>query len=171
MPTIPAVRPAAAGLTLVVVLTLGTIAFGATSIEAQGKTSPPRAGAKERAATKGSAAAPAIVGTWSGTATVPLKDSSLVVPVIYTFTQTGSTIGGTATVPGQGAGPISDVTRDGGQLRWRVTAPEGRILEHDGAFTPDGAIEGMVNLDKQPVARFRIVPRKGDASTRGAESR
>jgi len=100
---------------------------------------------------------PALVGTWSGTATVPLKDSTIVVPVIYTFTQTGTVIGGMAMVPGQGQGPISNVVRDGATLQFRVTAPEGKLLEHDGKFTADGAIEGMVNLDKMPLAKFRIV--------------
>ena len=103
------------------------------------------------------AKAPALVGTWSGTATVPLKDSTIVVPVIYTFTQTGTVIGGMAMVPGQGQGPISNVVRDGATLQFRVTAPEGKLLEHDGKFGADGAIEGMVNLDKMPLAKFRIV--------------
>jgi hypothetical protein len=100
---------------------------------------------------------PKLVGTWSGTATVPLKDSTIVVPVIYNFTQTGTVIGGMAMVPGQGQGPISNVVRDGAKLQFRVTAPEGRLLEHDGKFGPDGAIEGMVNLDNLPIAKFRIV--------------
>jgi hypothetical protein len=100
-----------------------------------------------------------IVGTWSGRATVPLGDSTIVVPVSYTFTQTGTTIGGTAMVPGQGSGPIGNVVRDGSRLRFRVTAPEGKLLEHDGTLGADGAIEGMVNLDNQPVAKFRIAPR------------
>lgn len=110
-------------------------------------------GAKAPAA----AATPTLVGTWSGTATVPLKDSTIVVPVIYTFTQTGSAIGGMAMVPGQGQGPISNVVRDGTKLKFRVTAPEGRLLEHNGKFAADGAIEGMVNLDSLPIAKFRIV--------------
>jgi len=107
-----------------------------------------------------------IVGTWSGTATVPLKDSSIVVPVVYTFTQGGTAVGGTAMVPGQGAGPISDVVRNGDRLSFNVSAPEGKVLEHDGAFTADGAIEGMVHLDKQPVAKFRITPKKGETPGR-----
>ena len=110
--------------------------------------------------------APSILGTWSGTATVPLKDSSIVVPVVYTFTQAGTAIGGTAMVPGQGAGPISNVVRTGAQLTFHVTAPEGKVLEHDGALTADGAIEGMVKLDNLPVAKFRITQKKGDATTR-----
>ena len=105
------------------------------------------------------AAAPNMVGTWTGTATVPLKDSTIVVPVIYNFTQSAGTIGGMAMVPGQGQGPISNVVRDGAKVQFRVTAPEGRLLEHDGKFGADGAIEGMVNLDKLPIAKFRIVPK------------
>ena len=103
------------------------------------------------------AAAPSLVGTWTGTATVPLADSAIVVPVFYTFTQTAGTIGGTAMVPGQGAGTISNVTRDGTRLQFRVTATEGRLLEHDGKFGADGALEGLVNMDNLPVAKFRIV--------------
>ena len=105
------------------------------------------------------AAVPTLVGTWTGTATVPLKDSTIVVPVIYTFTQTAGTTAGTAMVPGQGTGPISNVVRDGAKVQFRVTAPEGKLLEHDGKFGADGAIEGMVNLDKLPIAKFRIVPK------------
>jgi len=121
-------------------------------------------------------AAPSIVGPWQGTASVPLKDSTITVPVLYSFTQTGTVIGGSAMVPGQGAGPISNVVIDGKKVRFRVTAtaapakpvpgkpapvaPKPSELEHDGAFTADGAIEGFVNLDKQPVAKFRIMPSK-----------
>lgn len=115
------------------------------------------------------AAAPAspsstLVGGWSGTATVPLPDSVIVVPVLYTFTQSGTTIGGQAMVPGQGTGPISNVVLSGKQVRFRVTAPEGKLLEHDGTFGADGSIEGMVNMDKQPIAKFRIAPRKDSRS-------
>lgn len=107
-----------------------------------------------------SVAAPTLVGTWSGSATVPLGDSTIVVPVTYTFIENGAAISGTAMVPGQGTGPIANVVRDGQRLRFRVTAPEGKLLEHDGAFGMDGAIEGMVNLDNLPVAKFRIAPRR-----------
>ncbi len=103
------------------------------------------------------AAAPSLVGTWTGTATVSLADSLIVVPVFYTFTQTAGTIGGTAMVPGQGTGTISNVTRDGTRLQFRVTPTEGRLLEHDGKFGADGALEGFVNMDNLPVAKFRIV--------------
>jgi hypothetical protein len=110
------------------------------------------------------AASSALLGGWSGTATVPLPDSVIVVPVLYTFTQSGTTISGQAMVPGQGTGPISNVVLTGKQVRFRVTAPEGRLLEHDGTFGADGSIEGMVNMDKQPIAKFRIAPRKDSKS-------
>lgn len=106
------------------------------------------------------AAMPALVGTWTGTATVPLPDSSIVVPVIYTFTQATGAIGGTAIVPGQGSGTISNVSRDGARLQFRVTAPEGRLLEHDGKFGADGSVEGVVNMDNQPIATFKIAPKR-----------
>ena len=111
-------------------------------------------------------AAPPHVGVWSGSATVPLGDSTVVVPVTYTFTQAGTTITGTAVVPGQRSGPIANVVREGTRLRFRVTAPEGKLLEHDGAFGADGAIEGMVNMDNLPVAKFRITPRKAPAAAK-----
>ncbi len=106
------------------------------------------------------AAAPALAGTWSGTATVPLGDSTIVVPVTYTFAATGATPAGMAMVPGQGSGPISNVQRDGSRVRFQVTAPEGRLLDHDGAMGANSVIEGFVNLDNKPVARFRIAPAK-----------
>ncbi len=115
---------------------------------------------KAKASAAASPPEPALVGIWSGSATVPLGDSTIVVPVTYTFTQTGTTVAGTAMVPGQGAGPIGNVVRDGNRLRFRVTAPEGKLLEHDGQFSGDGVIEGMVNMNNQPVAKFRITPRK-----------
>ena len=141
---------------------LALLCLAAAPLHAQskegGKRSAPKAASDK--------SAPSIVGTWVGTATVPLKDSAIVVPVVYTFTQDGEAIGGTAMVPGQGAGPISDVVRAGSQLTFRVTAPEGKVLEHEGALVADGAIEGMVKLDKQPVAKFRITPKRGDATPR-----
>jgi hypothetical protein len=105
------------------------------------------------------AAAPILIGSCSGTATIPLGDSTVVVPVTYTFAQSGDVISGTAVVPGKRSGPIANVVREGRRLRFRVTAPEGKLLEHDGAFGADGAIEGMVNMDNLPVAKFRITPR------------
>jgi hypothetical protein len=134
--------------------------------------------AQPKAPDKG-APAPTLMGNWQGTASVPLKDSTITVPVLYTFTQTGSTIGGTAAVPGQGSGPISNVVVSGKKVTFRVTAtplptkpvpgkpappaPTPKELEHDGAFTADGAIEGFVNLDKQPIAKFRIVAKPAAA--------
>ena len=110
------------------------------------------------------APAPVLIGGWSGTATVPLPDSVIVVPVLYTFTPSGTTISGQAMVPGQGPGPISNVVLTGRQVRFRVTAPEGKLLEHQGTFGADGTIEGMVNLDNQPIAKFKIAPRKDSKS-------
>ncbi len=121
-----------------------------TSLSAQPK-------AKSGASTK--AATPSMLGSWSGTASVPLKDSTIVVPVFYTFTEAAGTLGGTAMVPGQGSGPITNVVRAGTRVQFRVTAPEGKLLEHDGKLGADGAIEGMVNLDNLPIAKFRIVPK------------
>jgi hypothetical protein len=122
---------------------------------------PAASSAKAKSGAAKGAAPPSLVGTWSGTATVPLKDSSIVVPVTYNFTQTAGTLGGMAMVPGQGSGPISNVVRDGARVQFRVTAPEGKLLEHDGKLGADGAIEGLVNLDKLPVAKFRIVAKAG----------
>ena len=119
-----------------------------------------RAQPKTKSAPAAKVAVPTLVGAWVGTATVPLKDSSIVVPVFYTFMQTGTTIGGTAMVPGQGSGPIANVVQTGTHVAFRVTAPEGKLLEHDGAFTKDGGIEGMVSLDKLPIAKFKIAPKK-----------
>lgn len=115
-----------------------------------------------------SPAVPTLVGSWSGTATIPLKDSSIVVPVLYTFTQAAASapVLGTAMVPGQGSGPISHVVREGTQLRFRVTAPEGRLLEHEGTLGADGVLDGTVSLDGKPLAKFRVTPRKEGATTR-----
>lgn len=104
------------------------------------------------------AKADGISGSYAGTATVPLRDSTLVVPVSYLFKGTAPAITGTAVVPGQGTGTISQVVRDGARVRFRVTAGEGKLLEHDGVVAASGAIEGFVNLDGQPVAKFRIAP-------------
>lgn len=130
------------------------LTLSAVPVAAQSK-----ANGSSKSSAKSTTASPSLVGTWTGTATVPLPDSSIVVPVIYTFTQTGSTIGGTAIVPGQGSGAISNVARDGARLQFRVTAPEGRLLEHDGKVAADGTIEGVVNMDNQPLAKFKIAPK------------
>jgi len=117
-----------------------------------------QAQAKAPAAGKEQAAAGAISGSYAGTATVPLGDSTLVVPVSYQFSGTAPAITGMAIVPGQGTGAISNVVRDGKKLRFRVTAAENRMLEHDGIIAADGSIEGFVNLDNKPVAKFKIAP-------------
>ena len=140
----------------------GAAAFGAILLATV--TAAPVA-AQSKSVKAVTAPAPVLVGGWSGTATVPLPDSVIVVPVLYTFTQSGTTISGQAMVPGQGTGPISNVVLTGKQVRFRVTAPEGRLLEHDGTFGADGSIEGMVNMDKQPIAKFKIAPRKDSKPT------
>lgn len=116
--------------------------------------------AQKRPRAAATAAVTSIVGTWIGTATVQLGDSTIVVPVTYNFTQTPAGISGTAMVPGQGTGPISNVVRDGSRIQFRVTAPENRLLEHDGKVRTDGTIEGMVNFNGKPVAKFRISAKK-----------
>ena len=151
----------------VVVLTLMLAAPLAAPLAAQTQSAKTgKAGSPKQRSGTTARSAPALAGAWSGTATVPLPDSALVVPVFYTFTQTGDAIGGTAMVPGQGSGPISNVVRTGARVQFRVTAPEGKLLEHDGTFGADGAIEGMVSLDKQPVAKFRITPKPPAATGR-----
>ncbi len=138
---------------------------GVTPLAAQtnAKSSATSSKASSKSSSKSSAnaatVAPSVLGSWSGKATVPLPDSAIVVPVFYTFTETAGVMGGTAMVPGQGSGPISNVVRTGNRVQFRVTAPEGRLLEHDGTFGPDGAIEGMVQMNKQPLATFRISPK------------
>jgi hypothetical protein len=119
---------------------------------------PPHLGAQRPA--RAAAKPTGLVGTWAGTATVQLGDSTLTVPVTYAFTQMGDITGGMAMVPGQGSGPISQLVRDGAKVRFRVTAPENRLLEHDGTVSADSTIQGMVYLDKQPVAQFKIRPAK-----------
>jgi hypothetical protein len=145
-PRIPfsSVRGAVRAVMLVAAVTV------ATPLMAQNRAKGPSAA---------SPASPTLVGNWAGTATVPVGDSTIVVPVFYTFTQAGTAIGGTAMVPGQGSGPISNVVRDGTRVRFRVTAPEGKLLEHDGVMGAVG-IEGMVNLDNLPIAKFKIAPSK-----------
>ena len=128
--------------------TAALLTIAATSTLAAQRQPKPKASAK--------AAAASVVGAWAGTATVPLKDSTIVVPVMYNFTESAGTIGGMAMVPGQGSGAISHFVREGARVQFRVTAPEGKLLEHDGKVGSDGAIEGMVYLDKLPIAKFRI---------------
>jgi hypothetical protein len=99
---------------------------------------------------------PALAGTWSGTATVPLGDSTVVVPVRYTFTESAAGLAGTATVPGQATGTIGSVVREGATLRFRVTVPQQGVLDHAGQFGAGGVLEGMVQVNNQPVARFKV---------------
>ena len=144
---------------LAVALTCSALLTGAVPLVAQSSAKATASQAKTAAKSPSKSTAPSMLGSWSGKATVPLPDSAIVVPVFYTFTETAGAMGGTAMVPGQGSGPISNVVRTGNRVQFRVTAPEGRLLEHDGTFGPDGAIEGMVQMNKQPLATFRIVPR------------
>jgi hypothetical protein len=100
-------------------------------------------------------AAPSLIGTWTGTATIPLADSAMVVPVSYTFTQGQGTIGGTATVPGQQSGPITAVVRDSSKVTFRVTVPQG-ALEHEAKFAADGSLEGSVSLNNLRLATIKL---------------
>ena len=122
------------------------------------------AAAAPAAAQGAKAGAPkSLAGQWAGTVTVPLRDSSIVAPVVYNFADSAGTVVGTAMVPGQGMGPISHVVREGDKVRFRVTvkhAEKTRLLEHEAVLGADGALEGMVNLDAKPVAKFRIAPKK-----------
>lgn len=127
-------------------VTLFAMSSGAAPLSAQPKAPPP------------------LAGSYVGTASVPLGDSTIVVPVSYTFTTTNGVTNGVAMVPGQGSGAISMVVRDGARIRFRVTAPENKLLEHDGTIGASGAIEGFVNLDNKPLARFKIAPGKLQAT-------
>ncbi|HYV97844.1 MAG TPA: hypothetical protein VE967_10350 [Gemmatimonadaceae bacterium] len=126
----------------------------------------PSAAMAQRSTPPGKAAS-LVSGTWSGTASVPLGDSTIVVPVTYNFVEAATGVGGTAFVPGQGIGQISNVVRTGKKLQFLVTVPAkdaGKppsLLEHELEFSADGAtLEGMVNLDKKPVAKVKITPQK-----------
>lgn len=112
----------------------------------------------------------ALAGTWIGTVTVPLGDSAIVAPVSYTFVTGANGMSGNAMVPGQGSGTISNVIRTGSRIQFRVTvtsvtspgasptAP--RLLEHDAKLGADGALEGLVNMDGQPMAKFKVAQKK-----------
>jgi len=143
-------------------LLVSPVTISAQSARSGGaKPGAPKTGATKATSTKpGAAGAAALQGSWNGTATVQLGDSTLTVPVLYAFTTTNGTTTGTATVPGQGSGPISNVVREGTRVRFRVTAPEGRLLEHDGQMGAEQVIEGMVFMDQKPLAKFRITPAK-----------
>ena len=124
------------------------------------------AGAQPKSKARSVADTTTLTGTWNGKATVPLGDSTIVVPVSYTFTLTGGTVGGSAMVPGQGMGQISNVVRDGARVKFRVTlsaevgAGEVRQLEHDGTITATRDMEGMVHMKEKPIASFKISPIK-----------
>jgi hypothetical protein len=126
-----------------------------------------QSGPKSKASPATAAQKP-IAGTWVGTATVQMPDTALTVPVFYTFVDSPNGVTGTAMVPGQGNGPISNVVRSGDSIRFRVTVKqmtkEGvektALLEHDAKMAPDGAIEGMVNFENKPVAKIRILQNK-----------
>jgi hypothetical protein len=130
------------------------------------------AAAQQKGAPAAAPTAASLVGTWVGSVTVPFGDSSIVAPVTYTFVTAASGLGGTAMVPGQGSGTISNVVRTGANVQFRVTVPAAtaaaagataagpKVLEHDGKLGADGALEGLVNLAGQPVAKFKITPKK-----------
>lgn len=126
----------------------------------RGKAAAAPGAGKTAGAKPGGAGAASLQGSWNGTATVQLGDSAITVPVLYAFTTSNGSTTGTATVPGQGSGPISNVVREGTRIRFRVTAPEGRLLEHDGQMGAEQVIEGMVFMDQKPLAKFRITPAK-----------
>ena len=141
-----------------VLLLSGFLAVGSADVHAQAA----KTGTK---ASKAPGNAAPVQGAWSGTATVQLGDSTITVPVMYTFVSSSGSTTGTAVVPGQGSGQISHVVRDGARVRFRVTAPENRLLEHDGQMTGDQLIEGMVFMDQKPLAKFRITPAKAAPRT------
>lgn len=125
--------------------------------------SPSPAGKYAKSARAEKSTVKSIAGQWAGTVTVKLGDSTIVAPVFYTFVDSAGATGGSAMVPGQGMGPISNYVRTGDAIRFRVTAKQAeklRLLEHGGTLGADGALEGMVTLESKPVAKFRIAPKK-----------
>ena len=128
--------------------------------------------AQQKAAPAAAPTAASLVGTWAGTVTVPFGDSSIVAPVTYTFVAASGGVAGTAMVPGPGSGTISNVVRTGAHVQFRVTvaaataaaagatATGPKLLEHDAKLGTDGTLEGLVNLAGQPVAKFKITPKK-----------
>ncbi len=122
--------------------------------------------AQKPAASKPDTTAGALVGTWAGNVTVPFGDSTIVAPVTYVFVKGASGLAGTASIPGQGTGTISNVVRTGARVQFRVTvapmpapgvtAAAPRHAEHDAKLGADGALDGLVSLDGQPMAKFRI---------------
>ncbi len=109
-----------------------------------------------------------LIGSWNGTASIPLGDSTVNVPIVYTFTSANGSISGTATVPGMGTGKISNIVPNGSRISFRLTVPASiaasagatgqgdRQLDHEGTLSADGTIDGMINYDAKPVAKFRI---------------
>lgn len=145
--------------TTVSVITL-LLAASSSALSAQ---SAKGAAASKAAKAQSGAKAAAIAGQYAGTVTVQLGDSTIVAPVFYTFADSAGATVGSAMVPGQGTGPVSHFVRTGDAVRFRVTAKQAdklRLLEHDAKVAADGVMEGMVNLDGKPVAKFRIVPKQ-----------
>jgi hypothetical protein len=130
--------------------------------------SPPlshRAGQAQPA--KAQPSGPTLAGSWTGAVTVQIGDSTINAPVMYNFVGSGAATSGMAMVPGQGTGPISNVVRNGANVKFRVTGKQGepgkevlRLLEHDGTIGSDGVMSGQVTMDGKLVAKFRIAPRK-----------
>jgi hypothetical protein len=114
--------------------------------------------------------AAALVGNWTGNVTVPFGDSTIVAPVTYAFVKGAGGLAGTAAVPGQGSGTISNVVRTGTRVQFRVTATTTpapgapatppRRMEHDGTIGADGTLEGLVSLDGLPMAKFKVTRNK-----------
>lgn len=145
--------------TIVSAVTL-LLAASSASLKAQAAKGAPAAKA---AKAQGALKAASVAGQYAGTVTVQLGDSTIVAPVFYTFADSAGATVGSAMVPGQGTGPVSHFVRTGDAVRFRVTAKQAdklRLLEHDAKVAADGVMEGMVNLDGKPVAKFRIVPKK-----------
>lgn len=151
-----------AALSAAGVIVVTGVAGAQTAKPAPRSPSKPGKSASAGTSAVASAARP-LTGQWAGTVTVKLGDSTIVAPVFYTFVDSAGATGGSAMVPGQGTGPISNYARTGEMIRFRVTAKQAekiRLLEHEGTLGADGALEGMVSLDSKPVAKFRIAPKK-----------
>lgn len=136
-----------------VILATILLAFSALPVraQAQAKSSSPAAAKSDTTP---------LIGTWMGLVTVSINDTTLQVPVSYTFTQTSSGIAGTAVVPGQGQGAINSVEREGSRVRFRVTVTTNdatRQLHHEGTLNGT-TFEGAVHMDAQLVAKFKLSP-------------
>lgn len=141
-----------------VIAALVGLAGTAAPAFAQGPAGAPAAKGHSRAA---------LAGAWAGTVSVQIGDSTINAPVMYTFVDNAGATSGTAMVPGQGTGPVSNVVRDGANVKFRVTAKRmeqgkevPRLLEHVGTIGSDGAMNGVVTMDGKLVAKFRIAPKK-----------